>query len=128
MKNSILARLLLPLLSASLMSIGVMQSAAGAVVGTESAIELQQRTSQIERITAVLAQQQVQAQLVRLGVDPQDAALRVAAMSNHELQSLDQRISEMPAGANGALEVIGIVMLVLLILELVGVTDIFKSF
>jgi hypothetical protein len=110
------------------MSIGVMQSAAGAVVGTESAIELQQRTSQIERITAVLAQQQVQAQLVRLGVDPQDAALRVAAMSNHELQSLDQRISEMPAGANGALEVIGIVMLVLLILELVGVTDIFKSF
>ena len=84
--------------------------------------------AQIERISTVLAQEQVRDQLIRYGVDPQDAALRVAALSDSELQTLEQRISDLPAGANGALEVIGIVMLVLLILELVGVTDIFKSF
>ena len=91
-------------------------------------MQLQQRTAQIERISAVLAEQQVRDQLVRFGVDPQHATLRVAVLSDSELQALDQRISELPAGADGALEVIGIVMLVLLILELVGVTDIFKSF
>ena len=128
MNHTILSRILFPLLSASLISLGLLQSASGAVVGTESAMQLQQRTAQIERISAVLAEKQVRDQLVRFGVDPHHATLRVAALSDSELQALDQRISELPAGATGALEVIGIVMLVLLILELVGVTDIFKSF
>jgi hypothetical protein len=36
-------------------------------------------------------------------------------------------MNELPAGADGALTVLGIVLLVLLVLELVGVTDVFKS-
>lgn len=128
MNHTILARILFPLLSASLISLGLLQSAAGAVVGTESAMQLEQRTAQIEHISALFAEQQVRDQLVRFGVDPEHATLRVAALSDSELQALDQRISELPAGASGALEVLGIVLLVLLVLELVGVTDIFKSF
>ncbi|HEX9852755.1 MAG TPA: PA2779 family protein [Woeseiaceae bacterium] len=128
MNHTILARILFPLLSASLISLGLLQSAFGAVVSTERAMQMSERTAQIERISAILAEQQVRDQLVRFGVDPQDAATRVAALSDSELQALAQRVGELPAGANGALEVIGIVMLVLLILELVGVTDIFKSF
>lgn len=128
MNHTILARILFLLVSASLISLGLLQSASGAVVSTENAMQLSQRMAQIERISTVLAQEQVRDQLIRYGVDPQDAALRVAALSDSELQTLEQRISDLPAGANGALEVIGIVMLVLLILELVGVTDIFKSF
>jgi hypothetical protein len=118
---------MLSLLSASLISLGTVQSAAGEIVSTESAIQLQQRSTQVERISSIFAQQQVRDQLQRLGVDPVAAEQRVAALSDSELQALDQRISEMPAGAGGALEVLGIVLLVLLVLELVGVTDIFKS-
>lgn len=128
MNHTIASRILFPLISASLISLGLLQSASGAVVSTEGAMQMSQRTAQIERVSALLAEQQVRDQLIRYGVDPQDATLRVAALSDSELQALDQKISELPAGANGALEVIGIVMLVLLILELVGVTDIFKSF
>lgn len=128
MNHTIASRILFPLISASLISLGLLQSASGAVVSTESAMQMSQRTAQIERVSALLAEQQVRDQLIRYGVDPQDATLRVAALSDSELQALDQKISKLPAGANGALEVIGIVMLVLLILELVGVTDIFKSF
>ncbi len=128
MNHSILAKILFPLLSASLIALGLLQSASGAVVGTESAMQLQQRTAQIKRISAVFAEQQFRDQLVRFGVDPQYATLRVAALSDSELQALDQRISELPAGGNGVFEVLGIVLLVLLVLELVGVTDIFKSF
>jgi hypothetical protein len=128
MNHVILARILFPLLSACLITLGLLQSASGAVVGTESAMQLQLRTAQIERIGAALAEQQVRDQLVRFGVDPQAATLRVAALSDSELQALDQRISEQPAGGSGVFEVLGIVLLVLLVLELVGVTDIFKSF
>jgi hypothetical protein len=88
---------------------------------------MQERTARIERIHSVLARDSVQSQMVRLGVDPAAAAARIASLSDSELQQLEARMDELPAGANGGLEVLGIVLLVLLVLELVGVTDIFKS-
>ena len=126
MRSTILHRLVLSILSASLISLGIVQSAAGAVVGTEQAIRLEDRTLMIDRINGTLAERQIRDQLVALGVDPADARQRVEALSDGELALLDEQLAELPAGA-GALEVLGIVLLVLLVLELVGVTDIFKS-
>jgi len=62
-----------------------------------------------------------------MGVDATHVDSRVAAMTDAELRSLAGEIENLPAGAD-ALAVIGIVFLVLLILEAVGVLDIFKSF
>jgi RNase H-fold protein (predicted Holliday junction resolvase) len=115
------------LLAANLVTLGFAQSAGAGVIGTETVIQSQERTARIERITAVLEKDTVQQQLVALGVNPADARQRVAALSDSELQSLEQRMDELPAGADGALTVLGIVLLVLLVLELVGVTDVFKS-
>ena len=72
-----------------------------------------------------LSREVVQDKLVTLGVSPETAQSRVASLTPAERQLLAQKIDELPAGA-GAIEVIGIVFLVLLILELVGVIDIFK--
>lgn len=118
----------LPVFSAALIFLGTAQFASGEVVSTENAIRLDQRDVAIDRITSALAQQQISEQLAALGVDPVDAQQRVASLSDSELVLLDQKLAELPAGAGGALEVLGIVLLVLLVLELVGVTDIFKSF
>ena len=49
-----------------------------------------------------------------------------ALLTPMEQQLLQQKIADLPAGA-GVVEVIGIVFIVLLILELLGVTDIFKK-
>jgi len=46
--------------------------------------------------------------------------------ADFELRSLADRMEQMPAGGD-ALAVIGIVFVVLIILELVGVIDIFKK-
>jgi hypothetical protein len=115
------------LLAANLVTLGFAQSAGAGVIGTETVIQSQERTARIERITAVLERDTVQRQLVALGVNPADARQRVAALSDSELQSLEQRMDELPAGADGALTVLGIVLLVLLVLELLGVTDVFKA-
>jgi hypothetical protein len=64
--------------------------------------------------------------MVRLGVDPQTAVNRISALTPAELEQLRHQITTLPAGGD-ALAVIGVVFLVLLILELVGVTDIFKK-
>jgi hypothetical protein len=127
MRQSRSIRTVALILSANLIALGFVQSAGAGVIGTETAIQMQERTARIERIHSVLARDSVQSQMVRLGVDPAAAAARIASLSDSELQQLEARMDELPAGANGALEVLGIVLLVLLVLELVGVTDIFKS-
>ncbi|KGE02765.1 PA2779 family protein [Pseudohaliea rubra] len=75
---------------------------------------------------AALARADVQAQLTALGVDPQDARARVAALSPAELAQLNARFDELPAGSS-ILGLVGAVFVVLLILELVGVTDVFSG-
>lgn len=122
------SHILLPVFSAALVFLGTAQFASGEIISTESAIVLEQREATIDRIVSALSQQRVSEQLTALGVNPLDAQQRVASLSDSELQLLDQKLADLPAGAGGALEVLGIMLLVLLVLELVGVTDIFKSF
>ncbi len=95
------------------------------MIGTQPAVSMEQRAEYVSDIKGWLAQDEVRQQLVELGVDPTDASERVASMTAEELQTLHTRIDELPAGA-GVVEVIGIVFVVLLILELVGVTNIFS--
>jgi len=62
-----------------------------------------------------------------MGVDPSQVDARIASLTDGELRTLAGQMNDLPAGS-GALAVIGIVFLVLLILEAVGVIDIFKKF
>ena len=119
------------ILAANLATLGLVPSAGAGVISTETAIEMQQmqeRAARIERINSILARDSVQSQMIRLGVQPDVAAARIASLSDGELRQLEARMDELPAGADSALTVLGIVLLVLLVLELVGVTDVFKSF
>lgn len=97
------------------------------MIDIQTAVDHELALTQIDRVQKALNQQHVQEQLEMLGVDPANAQERIAALSSEEIALLDQRLQEMPAGA-GALEVIGVVFLVLLILELVGVINIFQRF
>jgi len=105
---------------------GLVVPAQATIIGTQTVMMASERAATVERVQAVLDRDGVQAQLEALGVDPADAKARVAALSDVELQQLDGRLAELPAGA-GVLEVVGIVFVVLLILEMVGVTNIFNS-
>ncbi len=76
-------------------------------------------------VQAFLARGEVREQMILLGVDPDKASARVAALTAQEISQLQRHINDLPAGSN-ALALIGAVFLVLLILELVGVTNIFN--
>jgi hypothetical protein len=96
------------------------------VIGAEQFIDTLDRRATIERIDAVLARSEVQHELERLGVDSAEASERVAALNDQELELLAERLEELPAGGD-LLAVVGIAFVVILILELVGVIDIFKK-
>jgi hypothetical protein len=114
------------LLSASLVSLSVQAPASAGIVGTAEAVAAGQADGARALVDATLARADVRAELERMGVDRADVEGRIAALSDAEVAALAGRIGEAPAGGD-ALAVIGVVFVVLIILELVGVIDIFKK-
>jgi hypothetical protein len=98
--------------------------ATAGIVGTERMVAQETRSHTLDRIDVILAGETVASQLVAWGVAPDMVRERMAALSDVELQKLAANMETDPAG--GALVVIGVVFVVLLILELVGVTNIFR--
>ena len=127
MRNPLFVKTVLLSFVAGLLSLGMQSSTYAGMIGTDEMIAAQERDGQIARINAVLAQDQVRDQLIAFGVDPETAMARVASLSPAELQRLDSQIDSMPAGGTGVLEVLGIAFLVILILELLGVINIFQK-
>ncbi len=111
----------------AMLNLGSPLVAQAELIGTLQAVEASTRAQDLATVSSALAREQVRAQFVALGVDPAQVETRVAALTDSELSTLAGKIAEAPAGAD-ALAVIGIVFVVLLILEMVGVIDIFKKF
>jgi len=120
-------RLLVQLLCVSILNLGSPLVAQAGLIGTLEAVEADTRAQDFATVNAVLARDQVRQQFAALGVDPAEVESRLAALTDSELRMLAGQVADAPAGAS-ALAVIGIVFLVLLILEAVGVIDIFKKF
>lgn len=96
------------------------------IIGTSTAIAVADRTASLERIATTLDREDVRAKLLDLGVARDAIDARLAALTDAELAAFAERLDSAPAGGD-TLAVIGLVFVVLLILELVGVIDIFKT-
>lgn len=123
--RTILKRSIVMLLVLSMSLLGLPAVGIAAPIGTDTLIQLDQRDELLSSIQAELAREEVRAEFLARGVSPKEVDARVAALSTEELQQLKLQIDELPAG--GLLAVIGVVFVVLLILELVGVTNVFTK-
>lgn len=126
MRMNAFRRACVAMLSVTLVSLGMQAPASAGIVGTAEAVAASQQDGARALVDATLARADVRAELARMGVDPAAIEGRVAALSDAEVATLAGQIGEAPAGGD-ALAVIGIVFVVLIILELVGVIDIFKK-
>ena len=116
---------LTPFLIAALSFSLVANTANAGVIGTQQAMSAELRSAKETQVRSSLARDDVRQVMQQMGVDPADADARVASLSDAELLQLEGQLDRLPAGGD-ALAVIGVVFLVLLILELVGVTNIFN--
>ena len=123
MKN----RFVVYVLCLAMLNLGSPLVAQAELVTTLQAVEASTRAQDLATVNTALAREEVRAQFEALGVEPAQVETRVAALTDAELRTLAGQVNELPAGAD-ALAVIGIVFLVLLILEAVGVIDVFKKF
>lgn len=126
MKFCYLRQSLLHVVSLALVCTGFAQVSHAGVIETGYLLEKENRAASIARIEVLLASEKVATQLESLGVDQALVAKRIQSLSDSELLLLESEMDRQVA-AGDALSLIGAVFLVLLILELVGVTDIFKS-
>ena len=114
------------LMSVALICMGFVQTSSAGMISTGYLIDSETRDASLARVEVLLARQDIERQLLAFGVDADTVAERLRGMSNMELLALEGQLDTQLAGGD-ALAVIGTVFLVLLILELVGVTDVFKS-
>ena len=114
------------IVSLALVSLGMQTPAVAGVVGTAEAIAADRGGSARALVDATLARADVRAKLAEMGVEPAAIEGRVAALSDAEVEALAGQIEQAHAGGD-ELTVVGIVFLVLVILEVVGVIDIFKK-
>ncbi|HQW10149.1 MAG TPA: PA2779 family protein [Steroidobacteraceae bacterium] len=100
--------------------------ATAAMIDTSAAVAASTRAANLARIDSVLARADVQQRLTDLGVAPEAAHERAAALTDTELAGFAAQLENAPAGGE-ILAVIGLVFVVLMILEFTGVIDIFKK-
>ena len=126
MRSIMLRNFVIRLFSVSLVSLSLAQASGAAMISTQQAMQSEARDARIAHVSAILSREDVAKQLVAFGVDPLAVQSRVNNMTDAELLALEGKLDEQVAGGD-ALALIGAVFLVLLILEVVGVTDIFKK-
>lgn len=77
-------------------------------------------------LNQLLAREDVRAQLIAQGVSPDAVATRIAALTDTEARQLAEQFADLPAGGDG-LGVVVLVLLVLLLTDLLGITDVFPA-
>lgn len=110
-------------LAASLLG-AAMAPAQAAMVGTAQVIAAEQGALSRAQLASMLEREDLQRQLTAMGVDLQHAKDRVAGLTDAEVARINQQIEKMPAGAD-ALGVVLTIIVIFIITDLVGWTDIF---
>jgi hypothetical protein len=80
------------------------------------------------KVDVFLQRHDVRDQMVAFGVDPAEAAARVASLSDREIRQIAGQIDQLPAGQGVLVALVGaavLIFLVLLITDLLGLTHIF---
>ncbi|MBZ0072081.1 MAG: PA2779 family protein [Gammaproteobacteria bacterium] len=104
------------------MSVAVPVAQAGMISVEQHAATGAEAAAQ-DKVQAFLARAEVEAQLISLGVDPQLARERAAALSGAELaQAAD--LADRPAGA-GVVGALAFIFVLLLITDIIGLTNVF---
>ncbi len=116
-------------LAALMMAVSMPLGAAqAALVSTDQVIDKSEVAADRARVVAFFAREDVRREMQAMGVNPGEANARLAVMTDAEVQQMAARIDRLPAGQGVAEALISaalIIFIVLLVTDLMGVTDVF---
>ncbi len=108
----------------SVMLVGPVQANA-ALVDNQQLAQQARVEQQRSTVRDLLAREDVRAALLDYGVSEEAAHARVDRLTAAELQQLQARLAELPAGADSGIGLVLGVIFIFIILDLLGATDIF---
>lgn len=114
--RSALATVLVAAMFVSSMPVGIVRAE---MVRTDRIIERMEVDARRAEIASFLARRDVQDQMSALGVAPDEAAMRVASLSDAEVLQVAQEIDSMPAGQAGGFSLVVVLLLVIIIILIV---------
>lgn len=121
-----LKKILTLLVMSSVLVMGVSTPGFADVISTEDLASVSDIESKRSAIKSFLARDAVKSKLSAWGVGEQDVRQRVDALTDQEVQEMIENMDAMPAG-EGILETVIAILVILLLLDIAGVTDIFPS-
>lgn len=124
--NSLARRSIASIVMVALSLMGLQAPAMADIVSTDQLVAEQRADVQRATVNAFLGRDDVRAQLEARGVSADDALQRVDSLSSVELAELSQQIDTLPAGEGAIGLVIGI-LVIFMLLDIAGVTDIFPA-
>jgi hypothetical protein len=95
------------------------------MIGTEAVVNAAQVQQDRERLRDVFNRDDVKAELLARGVDPAQAQARIDSLTDQEVQSLSGKIDQLPAGGDSLIGALVFIFIVLLITDILGLTNIF---
>ena len=114
------------LLILTVSSLGISSPSAADIIPTADLVMAEQLNGLRDQVGVMLEREDVAAALIDMGVDVDNAKSRVNSLTMTELQTLSSNMNTLPAG-EGALGTIALVLVILILLDVAGVTDIFPA-
>ncbi len=96
------------------------------IVGTDRFLSEQSIQQDRENLRSLMTRDEVRSLLQQNGLTVEQAQQRVDSLTDSEVRQLAQKFEELPAAGDAAV-VILVIALVVIILELAGITDIFTG-
>ena len=99
------------------------------LISTDRIIQQDRVNLDRERVSAFVARDDVRKEFQKRGVNPDEAAARVAALSDAEIGQIADRLDTLPAGQDAATAIIGAavtIFIILLITDILCLTSVFN--
>lgn len=116
------------ILAALMLFVGVQSATVqAAMISTSDVIAKQTEQLNHAQVLELLNKQEAVDALTAMGIDPNTVEQRVNSMTADELQAFNQQVADMQAGGDSLLGVVVLVFVVLIVLDLLGTTNIFPA-
>lgn len=109
----------------SVVFMGFAQTAQAAIITTDQVVAAAAAQQNRAKIEANFARPDVQAELQKMGISPEEAQARVAALTDAETASVAHQIDSLPAGGDGVIGTIVFIFVLLLVTDILGLTKVY---
>lgn len=111
----------------ALLSMTTVSSVQAATIGNAQLAA--ESTLQIQRsaVTSFMAREDVRSSLLGAGVSAADVETRIGNLSDSQIQQIHTQMDTLPAGGDGVLGAILVILVIFILLDVAGATDVFPG-